>query len=406
MVRCSLSLLINKLESIKRYLPYSFVVATLLFTLGLHAAVSQPEAGKAIMAKGDVNAMTNMLHRALARRSPIFARDVVTTGELSASQFRMIDGALLSMQAGSELTVSDYQFDPQTRQGSVNMSLLKGGLKTITGSLQQGGDAYKLLTPVASIGVRGTHYEAEIINEDLYLAAWKGIIDVQVTVGSTNALFSLGPLLPYKFAIVRADGTVEFLLQTPKAFSTGYSPDWFQQNLAAAVSVNVTKQLTSLLPSPLQQTVNDTIYVSQLDSQKYIDSDQYTASWLPSENRREGVAIFDQVVHQSIKTSQGEISDFTMSLTIDFDTAKIPTGHLSFSDSVGEWFAAFDGIVNDAQLDLSVNFAAHNNHLVSGNIDGILIDQAKGILGNLSLYEINNIDANASGSFELRQVTP
>jgi hypothetical protein len=95
-----------------------------------------------------------------------------------------------------------------------------------------------------------------------------------------------------------------------------------------------------------------------------------------------------------------------MSMSINFDSARIPSGSLSFLDQGGEWFAAFDGIIRDSVLDLSVNFAAHGNKLASGSIDALLIDQARGVLGNIALQELSAGGPQASGSFVLRQIKP
>lgn len=389
------SLFINSLK-------YLLTLSTLLVGFATLGQEQSSSAGKTIMAQGEVNALSEQQARALVRRSPIYNMDLVTTGQQSTTQLRMIDGALLSMQASSELAIASYEFDTQTEQGSINMSLLKGGLKTVTGALQQKPDNYKLMTPVASIGVRGTHYEAELIEGDLYLAAWKGIININVTAGTQAQQFSLGPLLPYKFAIVRADGSVEFLLQTPTAFSTGYSRDLYEQvptellDIDSAVALRLSTSAYS----------DDTIYLAKLNSQKYIDNDRIAASWLPNNVSRQGTAVFDELEYHSVSSSLGDISDFTMSMSINFDSAKIPTGNLSFSDQGGEWFAAFDGIIRDSVLDLSVNFASHGNNLASGSIDALLIDQAKGVLGNIALREISAGGPHASGSFVLRQIQP
>lgn len=376
-----------------------------ILCLGLSSALFAQEqeiatAGKAIMAQGEVEASSSEQARVLVRRSPVYAQDLVSTGQQSATQLRMIDGGLLSMQASSELSISDYKFDTQTQQGNINMSLLKGGLKTITGALQQKPDNYQLMTPVASIGVRGTHYEAELIDGDLYLAGWKGIIDIAVTAGTLGQQFSLGPNMAYKFAIVRADGSVEFLLQTPLAFSQGYSRGLYQQSSEEYADIEYAS-----LPL-VTDRAKDTIYLAKLNSQKYINNERVSASWLPSEVSRQGTVIFDQVDQLSVASSLGDISDFSMSMSINFDSASIPTGNLAFSDQGGEWFAAFNGIINQQVLDLSVNFASHNNNLATGIVEGLLIDQSRGVLGNISLRELAGNGVEASGSFLLRQAKP
>lgn len=377
------------------------------------SSYAQEQAGKTIMAKGQVVAKDQQQQRDLSRRSPVYAQDLVATGQLSATQLRMSDGALLSMQASSELAIYEYEFNPQDRQGTVNMSLLKGGLRTVTGALLQSNDSYKLTTPVASIGVRGTHYEAELIDNDLYLAAWKGIIDIEVTAGVQGQRFSLGPSLAYSFAVVRADGTVEYLLKTPSVFSVGHSSELNLEKLIETDDPDSVPLLVKISPLGAQNIdidgFEDTVFQAQTNSQIYIDNDRLFGDWLPQSPSiitRTGTVVFDRVEQQSIVSSLGDVNDFSMSMSVDFDSSKIPTGNLSFSDSAGEWFAAFDGLIADTGLTLSVNFASHGNNLASGEIEALLIDGAQGVLGTLSLAEINAPTVTSSGSFVLRQTNP
>jgi len=376
------------------------------------AAESLVATGKTIMAKGDVNAKNAETQRQLSRKAPVFDSDLVRTGELSASQFRMVDGALLTMQAESDLAIDSYQFDPQTQQGQVQMSLLKGGLRTVTGALQHQQGNYKLLTPVASIGVRGTHYEAELIEGDLYLAGWQGIIDVLVTAGNTAQQFSLGPNQTYRFAIVRANGEVEFQLRSPMAFASGYSNELLEQGVNDTVTpmyagiANITSNNEPQLASKL---LSDASYQGQIVASRWLGNELLTATWVPDSLNsitRQGSATFDQIEQSSLVSSGGDVTDFNMTMTVNFDSARIPTGNLSFVDPNGEWFAAFDGVVEQNALQLSVNFASHGNNLATGNIQAVLIDQAKGILRNVALREANNSNNAAGGGFLLRQQQP
>lgn len=381
-----------------RALSVLIIAGCAIFPFSLHAQ-ENADAGKTVMARGAVNAVSEVSNRALKRRSPVFLSDTVETGEQSAAQLRMIDGALLSLQEQSELSIASYQFNPTDNQGTVRMSLLKGGLRTITGALQKGDENYQLTTPVASIGVRGTHYEAELVEQDLYLAAWDGIIDVAVSVGEKLS-FSLGPEQAYRFAIVYADGTVSFLLSAPKLFASGYSPALPIQTTELQMAGLQSQPSDALAGLPLEAESAFGVSASQLT-----DNERLTANWIPAsvfETERSGSVLFNDPVNFSLQSSAGPVSDFSMRMEVNFSSATIPVGDLSFNDSEGEWFAAFNGVVNDDLLDISVNFVSHNNNLATGNIDALLIDAATGVLGNISLSEIDDPGIYAGGSFELR----
>lgn len=373
----------------------------LALLVGAPAVSAEEQAGKTIMARGAVSATAEQQSRALKRQSPVYRVDLVTTGADSSSQLRMMDGGLLSMQADTELAIRNYQFDQGRSESSVSMELLKGGLRTITGTLPQSGKTYQLDTPVATIGVRGTHYEAILQQGDLYLAGWDGIIDIKVTVPGVNAGFSLGPELPYRFAIVRANGEVEMLLGTPKIFAEQQSPILVDQSEFGGQFAQPT-ELESM-QDWLTASKTLTMDASGLD---FYDNRQLTASWdiqAMDTISRTGMATFDQLTGHSLSSTAGSLSDLSMSMNVDFDGAWVPSGQLSFTDAGGEWFAVFNGVFGAQSLELSVNFASHGNALADGSISALFINNATGVLGNLSLFELDNPSILLDGGFELSE---
>ncbi|GAB3020100.1 FecR family protein [Bowmanella dokdonensis] len=373
----------------------------LLAGLGLPVQAELAPAGKAIMARGQVQASAEQQTRALKRASPVFQVDRVSTGAQSATQLRMLDGGLLSMQPETELAIHDYLYNEQTHQGSVSMSMLKGGLRTVTGALQHAQGQYQMDTPVATIGVRGTHYEARLVQGDLYLAGWQGIIDVQVTVPGKNAGFSLGPDEPYRFAIVRANGEVEFLIGAPALFAEGHNQPDGTGLLAQQAELDFSVEAPDRqLGEPAPSLSYD------LTGRDFFDNERLVSEWTPGEGSdisRSGEATFDFLASHSLTSSQGALSSLSMSMQVNFDGAWVPSGNLSFTDSGGEWFAVFNGVLDSQSMDLVVNFASHGNNLADGNIQALLVDDARAILGNLSLFELDNPSVQVGGGFVLTE---
>lgn len=373
-----------------------------LFLLSFTCVLQAIEnAGKTIMAKGSVEAKVNNDVRNLKRRSPIFIEDLVTTGISSVTQLRMIDGGMLSLQPESELTVNQYQFNENTKNGNVSMSLIKGGLRTVTGALNKATNNYKMNTPVASIGVRGTHYEAEMLNGDLYLATWDGIIDIDVLAGKDKQRFSLGPDLQYKFAIIRANGDVEFLLGVPAVFSDGHSNNLTDELPTLVDTIQVADNKSHFDNEEILAFDTD---IQNKGSESFFGNDLQLSTWAIADEdvSRSGELLFSNVEQYSIESSQGEINNVSISMNINFNTSRVSQGQLSFNDNTGEWFAAMDGVVEQGELDLNINFASHNNNLANGNINGYLIDEGDGVLGSFNLSEVDDPDVNADGTFVIR----
>ncbi|MBI5461682.1 MAG: FecR domain-containing protein [Gammaproteobacteria bacterium] len=193
------------------------VVWVLAGLIGLQPvlAAAPDAAGQVIVASGTVQALTATgEQRTLRRRSPFYAGEIVRTAAASAVQLRFSDGALMSLRADSELKVDDYRFQNHGGAGDRSMStLIKGGLRTITGVIgKQDPTAYQLSTPVATIGVRGTHYEAVLESpKSLVLAAWQGGIRVR----NEQGIIDLGMGADYNFARAEAAQSPRGLLEPP-----------------------------------------------------------------------------------------------------------------------------------------------------------------------------------------------
>ncbi|MCU4676611.1 FecR family protein [Catenovulum sp. 2E275] len=232
---------------------YLLTVFALLPSLPLSAAEL---AGKTIIASGKVKAISEHASRALNRRSPVYKIDTITTAEDSQAQFKMIDGGLLALQENSQLEVASYQYDQENNTGSAVMNLLSGGLRTISGKIKSYNGNYTLNTPAGSIGVRGTHFEVEMVNDELFLAVWDGAIDFRSK--HDNKTYSFGHNEPFNFAKINIQsGKVSGLADAPAVFENGHAIAFNQQTrLNTALAANQKSsdvepaQSGDLLPKP------------------------------------------------------------------------------------------------------------------------------------------------------------
>jgi hypothetical protein len=408
-------------EQLVRRLTVTLTGALLLAAcIGMPLLAQPVAAGKTIMARGTVEALAEQQRRALQRQSPVYAVDLVTTGPVSASQLRMSDGGLLSLQADTELAIRDYRSDPAQGNSQVSLELVKGGLRTITGVLPTEQKNYRLKTPVATIGVRGTHYEAVLKDGDLYLAGWDGVIDVAVTVPGVSNGFSLGPTEAYRFAIVRANGQVELVLRPPFVFSgTPAQPLLDNTNLQTDITAGTAAALSGSMRtsggffSAVDWIVGQDHWAAtrrglnvDAGGMSFYGIGELSANWSlqgMDSVGRSGTVSFDFINNHSLVSSSGLITDLSMSMLIDFDGAWVPEGQLSFTDNGGEWFAVFNGLISGATLDLQINFASHGNNLAQGSISGLLLDDASRVLGNLQLTELDDPAVRIDGGFELTE---
>ena len=105
--------------------------------------------------------------RPLERGAEVKQGDRIVTGEGALVQMKMTDGALLSVRTDTDVTVEKYRHNEKAAQDSgMLLRLARGALRSITGWI--GGnnpDAYKVVTPTATIGIRGTDHEPVFIPE-------------------------------------------------------------------------------------------------------------------------------------------------------------------------------------------------------------------------------------------------
>jgi len=103
---------------------------------------------------------------ALAVGSQISAGQTVTTGHDAELHIVTQDGAFLALRPDTTFRVDEYQADGDADADKVFMTLLKGSLRSITGWIgKYNTRAYRLTTPTAVIGIRGTDHETTVIEE-------------------------------------------------------------------------------------------------------------------------------------------------------------------------------------------------------------------------------------------------
>lgn len=139
--------------------------------------------GNAIATGPDGNA------RKLSKGTEINAGDTINTAD-GRAQLRFTDGGLMSLSPDTEFRVDEYSYDgKQDGNEKSFFNLVKGGLRAITGVIGHTNKKnYKLNTPVATIGIRGTEF----------LATMHGRLLVRVGDGAVFVQNSKGDLVLYK----------------------------------------------------------------------------------------------------------------------------------------------------------------------------------------------------------------
>ena len=93
--------------------------------------------------------------------------DTLSTSEGSTAIVRMQDGTRMTLRPGTDMVVQQFQYKEGAAHNSMVMQLFSGGLRAITGLISKNApNAAKLQTKTATIGIRGTDFDARICQRE------------------------------------------------------------------------------------------------------------------------------------------------------------------------------------------------------------------------------------------------
>ncbi len=171
-----------------RRIGYHVVVMLGLVWISLQTAHAAP-AAHVDFALGEVFA-TDLggSKRALRKGDSLNQGDTITTGD-GLAHIRFSDGSYVSLRHNSEFRIEAYAFTGRG-DGSEKgfFRLLRGGLRTITGLIgRHQRTNYRVSTPVATIGIRGTGYTLEMEDDVMFLSVGEGCATSR-SGGSTSVI--------------------------------------------------------------------------------------------------------------------------------------------------------------------------------------------------------------------------
>lgn len=95
----------------------------------------------------------------------IYEKQTITTAPDSEVHLETVDGGIIAIRPNTAFRVDEYKADGSP-DDKVFMSLLKGAIRSITGWIgKYNAPGYRITTPTATIGIRGTDHETTVIDE-------------------------------------------------------------------------------------------------------------------------------------------------------------------------------------------------------------------------------------------------
>ena len=121
------------------------------------------DSGTAKVVSGDVRVERAGASVPLRVGDPVQEKDRIVVPAGGSAGITLRDDTRISVGPRSTLVINGFNFDPQTQEGNVDTSILRGTMRYVTGLVGRlNPNAVRVATTTATIGIRGTEFIVEI----------------------------------------------------------------------------------------------------------------------------------------------------------------------------------------------------------------------------------------------------
>ena len=152
-------------------------------------------AGKVLYARGNVSAQpAGGGLRIIASGAPVEVGETLSTAEESFALIELLDKQRITLRPDTSFAIS--AFDQTEGKESVALNLFKGGIRALTGLLgKRRPDSFRLTTPSATIGIRGTDFSARICGPECATDTATARVATPLTQIVARSLVSVGQVV-------------------------------------------------------------------------------------------------------------------------------------------------------------------------------------------------------------------
>ncbi|HTB00191.1 MAG TPA: FecR family protein [Bradyrhizobium sp.] len=213
-------------------------VSALCFAAGLAVdpAHAQVRVGEAAVIQNEVVRVTGSASSQINVGDGVLRDEVVRTGQDSAARLVMADSTNLSLGPSATIKLDRTVFDDEHSYREIAIRLTTGAFRFVTGHSEKA--AYKITTPLATIGVRGTVLD---------VLSLRGRTTVVLQEGASRVCATGGPCIeltqPGDTAIITSTGGRTTIQKTNN------SPWTFAANCAALAGLCTVTDLADARPT-------------------------------------------------------------------------------------------------------------------------------------------------------------
>jgi ferric-dicitrate binding protein FerR (iron transport regulator) len=225
-------------------------ISALCLAAGLAAnpAYAQARVGEAAVVKNEVVRVVGPASSQINVGDAVLRDEIVRTGLDSATRLVMADSTNLSLGPNATITLDRTVFSDEHTYQDIAIKLTTGTFRFVTGHSEKA--AYKISTPVATIGVRGTILD---------ILSQRGKTTVVLQEGASRICAIGGPCIeltePGETAIITSTGNGKVTIHKAS------TPPWtFASNCAAAAGLCSVTDLADATPAvtPVQDSGDPT----------------------------------------------------------------------------------------------------------------------------------------------------
>jgi hypothetical protein len=155
---------LGKMKISSRILTSMVLVVALSVTT---IATAEDSSGMVVASRGEVIAMSNGGSRELKQGDFIYISDEIMTTNRSFVVLQFEDGAKVTVRPDSTMIIEQYVYNGNAGD-EAELNLVSGGLRVITGAMAKSNpENYKVRTPVALMGVRGTEFSIVLCGDNV-----------------------------------------------------------------------------------------------------------------------------------------------------------------------------------------------------------------------------------------------
>lgn len=185
---------------------YKFIVLVIGGLSLIGSSLAWAAQGYMYEARGDVTAATGAaLPLAVKKDQLLPDNTTIAVGPKSSATLKFEDGTVILLNENTTFQIQKYAYnDKDPSKISALFSMLKGGLRAVTGLISsRNREAFKVATPLATIGIRGTEFMVQLVNP-LYMQVLSGAVNLSNPGGT--GIFSAGQtaLVPSPTGIARS----------------------------------------------------------------------------------------------------------------------------------------------------------------------------------------------------------